>query len=161
MLRSTQQSKKGTTHLLMSFAYFNLTDSIQSRGLGWRDRSLFFLKNAFKPCQVLEPSFSSTTALSPGPEPEPSLNLPLGLELFYATNPLVAGLGPNQETAVSQKPASVQQTLNSVRVETLAAVDAQTAGFRRTFLRTAMAVMGTSKALCLSYWLRVEGRFVK
>lgn len=60
------------------------------------------------------------------------------LELFYATNPLVAGLGPNQETVVSQKPASVQQTLNSVRVETLAAVDAQSAGFRRTFLRTAL-----------------------
>lgn len=60
------------------------------------------------------------------------------LEVFYSTNPLVAGLGPNQESAVADKPAAVQQTLTSVRVETLAAVRAQNAGFRQTFLESAL-----------------------
>ena len=59
------------------------------------------------------------------------------LQLFYMNNSLVAGLGPNQEATVAQKPPTVQVTLNAVRIETLAAVREQNRGFG-LFLPTAL-----------------------
>lgn len=60
------------------------------------------------------------------------------LQTYYATNELAAGLGPGQEAIVAQKPLEVQQTINAVRIETLAAVKEQGRGFRRTFLSDAL-----------------------
>ncbi|AFY36025.1 FecR domain-containing protein [Calothrix sp. PCC 7507] len=47
------------------------------------------------------------------------------LQKFYQTSQLAAGLGPGQETLVSQEPANVQLVLNKVRKETLAGLETQ------------------------------------
>lgn len=63
------------------------------------------------------------------------------LKEFYRTYPLASVLGPGQEGAVAQAPALVQQTLSTVRVATLDAVEAQESrlsGFRNTFLGEAL-----------------------
>lgn len=59
---------------------------------------------------------------------------------FYRTNPLASILGPGAvaEAGVAQRPASVQTTLTEVRNEALAVVNAQNAGFRRSFLSEAL-----------------------
>lgn len=63
------------------------------------------------------------------------------LENFYRTVPLAEGLGPGQESFVSQEPARVQTTLNAVRIETIAALRRQVrdrSTFTGTFLRDAL-----------------------
>ncbi|GAC1491355.1 MAG: hypothetical protein NVS2B14_03730 [Chamaesiphon sp.] len=47
------------------------------------------------------------------------------LKTFYKTSQLAAGLGPNQEALVKSESPQVQETLNAVRVQTLAAVNTQ------------------------------------
>ncbi|XGV98523.1 MAG: hypothetical protein ACAF41_06215 [Leptolyngbya sp. BL-A-14] len=48
------------------------------------------------------------------------------LKTFYKTSNLVTGLGPGQDALVLQETSPVQQTLKAVRVDTLAALEAQT-----------------------------------
>ena len=48
------------------------------------------------------------------------------LRTFYKTSNLVTGLGPGQEALVLQETPPVQQTLKAVRIDTLAALEAQT-----------------------------------
>lgn len=63
------------------------------------------------------------------------------LQAFYQNNPLVAGLGPSQQSLVAQEAPAVQTTLNAVRIETLAAIRSQQrriSGFSSTFLRDAL-----------------------
>ncbi|MBD2744513.1 hypothetical protein [Coleofasciculus sp. FACHB-1120] len=63
------------------------------------------------------------------------------LQGFYSTITLAAGLGPGQESIVAQESYEVQQTLNFVRIDTLAAVRNQVrriSSFEATFLRDAL-----------------------
>jgi len=63
------------------------------------------------------------------------------LQAFYQNNPLVAGLGPGQQSLVAQEAPPVQNTLNAVRTETLSALRSQqrrASGFSSTFLRDAL-----------------------
>lgn len=63
------------------------------------------------------------------------------LENFYRTVPLAEGLGPGQESFVSQELPRVQVTLNAVRIETIAALRRQVreqSTFTGTFLRDAL-----------------------
>ncbi|MFE1747414.1 hypothetical protein [Coleofasciculus sp. H7-2] len=63
------------------------------------------------------------------------------LQGFYSTITLAAGLGPGQESIVAQESYAVQQTLNIVRISTLAAVRNQArriSSFETTFLRDAL-----------------------
>ena len=48
------------------------------------------------------------------------------LKTFYKTSNLAIGLGPGQDAAVLQETPPVQQTLKTIRVDTLAALEAQT-----------------------------------
>jgi hypothetical protein len=66
------------------------------------------------------------------------------LEAFYKTNKLAAGLGPGQENIVAQESIEVQQTLNTVRAQTIPALRDQQrrirgSGFRDTFLSDALS----------------------
>lgn len=64
------------------------------------------------------------------------------LKSFYRTVALAEGLGPGQESFVSQEPARVQITLNAIRIETLAAVrrqEREQSTFTGTFLRDALS----------------------
>lgn len=64
------------------------------------------------------------------------------LKSFYRTVALAEGLGPGQESLVSQEPARVQITLNAIRIETLAAVrrqERERSTFTSTFLRDALS----------------------
>lgn len=63
------------------------------------------------------------------------------LPAFYKTISLTSGLGPGQENLVAQESTPVQETLNAVRIETLASLKNQAKrfkGFTRTFLADAL-----------------------
>lgn len=63
------------------------------------------------------------------------------LPAFYKSISLTSGLGPGQENLIAQESTPVQETLNAVRIETLAALKNQAQrfkGFTRTFLADAL-----------------------
>ncbi|QSJ19183.1 FecR domain-containing protein [Nostoc sp. UHCC 0702] len=63
------------------------------------------------------------------------------LPAFYKTISLTSGLGPGQENLVAQESTPVQETLNAIRIETLASLKNQAKrfkGFTRTFLADAL-----------------------
>jgi hypothetical protein len=63
------------------------------------------------------------------------------LKGFYKLINLTSGIGPGQENLVAQESPQVQETLNTVRVQTLAALRNQTKrieGFTKTFLSDAL-----------------------
>ncbi|QXE22848.1 hypothetical protein B6N60_01534 [Richelia sinica FACHB-800] len=63
------------------------------------------------------------------------------LQGFYKLISLASGLGPGQENLVAQEAQPVQETINAIRIQTLAALKNQTKrfeGFTRTFLSDAL-----------------------
>lgn len=63
------------------------------------------------------------------------------LQAFYKTISLTTGLAPGQENLVAQESTPVQETLNAIRKETIAALKNQAQrfrGFTRTFLADAL-----------------------